>query len=86
LATRAVVSSGGVKGPWVAAGQGGWQAFRAGKRDPLNDFNACRKFIRPVVMLYMRFPLSLRNVEVQTAPLIAVLAGLVIRSCALNGR
>jgi transposase-like protein len=33
------------------------------KPDPFRYFKTSREIIRPAVMLYVRFPLSLRNVE-----------------------
>jgi len=33
------------------------------KRDPFRYFETSREIIRLAVMLYVRFPLSLRNVE-----------------------
>jgi putative transposase len=33
------------------------------RRDPFKYFHSSREIIRVVVMLYVRFPLSLRNVE-----------------------
>jgi len=33
------------------------------KSDPFKYFHSSPEIIRPVLMLYVRFPLSLRNVE-----------------------
>jgi putative transposase len=35
----------------------------ATKRSPFSYFKTSQEIIRPAVMLYVRFPLSLRNVE-----------------------
>ncbi len=39
------------------------QRLDMGKPDPFRYFKTTRKIIRLAVMLYLRFPLSLRNVE-----------------------
>ena len=56
-------SDGLVKGTQLAGGVYTPYPARMEKRDPFKYFKTSREIIRLAVMLYVRFPLSLRNVE-----------------------
>jgi hypothetical protein len=64
-APRAVNSRpGSVRGTWLEAGQGGARSRRRMSRPgPFKWFKTSPEIIRLAAMLYVRFPLSLRNVE-----------------------
>ena len=53
----------------MATGAGGWyigtmsRKLRAKPPSPFRGFNSSAEIIRLVVLMYVRFPLSLRNVE-----------------------
>jgi hypothetical protein len=47
----------------ACGGAGGWVAFRMTKPNPFKYFKTSPEIIRLAVMMYVRFPLSLRNVE-----------------------
>ena len=54
---------GTVKGNWLETGRAVPQRRWMAKSDPFRYFKTSREIIRLAVMLYVRFPLSLRNVE-----------------------
>lgn len=54
---------GSVRGNPVERGRALSQRFGMTNDDSLNYFRTSREIIRLAVMMYMRFPLSLRNVE-----------------------
>ena len=63
LATDATAPYGFVRGNWVDAALRPPYPARLTKRDPFKYFKTSREIIRLAVMMYVRFPLSLRNVE-----------------------
>ena len=59
----AISFKGDARAIWLALGQGaGWRPGMR-KRDPFKYFKTSREIIRLAVMMYVRFSLSLRNVE-----------------------
>jgi putative transposase len=56
-------STGAVKGSWVEAGVAAPYPTLMTKRDPFKYFKTSSEIIRLAIMMYVRFPLSLRNVE-----------------------
>ena len=54
---------GAVKGSWVEAGVAAPYPTLMTKRDPFKYFKTSSEIIRLAIMMYVRFPLSLRNVE-----------------------
>lgn len=55
--------SGSVRATWLVAGQGARSHLRMTKRSPFRYFKTFPEIIRLAVMLYVRFPLSLRSAE-----------------------
>jgi putative transposase len=58
-----IIFGGAVKGSWVEAGVAAPYPTLMTKRDPFKYFKTSSEIIRLAIMMYVRFPLSLRNVE-----------------------
>jgi putative transposase len=56
-------TKGAVRGTWLEAGQGAGQRSSMPKPSTFRYFKTSPEIIHLAVMLYVRFPLSLRNVE-----------------------